>query len=107
MKLEYLASGSPDCPLVRLFDFTPAEIQRFHSEIMALAAGTVRSVAVHELPGVESIGGCRLEFVVDRRDRGMVRVGDPADFECALTPDSWDNVAGRVEPFLESAVGSH
>jgi hypothetical protein len=107
MKIEYLADGSPDCPLVRLFEFTPTELQRLYSEIMSLASETTRSVAVHELPGVESIGGCRLTFLTDRRDKGMVRVAGPAEFECRVTPTSWDNVAGLVEPFLEPSFGHY
>jgi hypothetical protein len=105
MKIEYLASGSQDCPLVRLFDFAPAEVQRLRSEIFALASGTARTVVVHELPGVESIGGCRLTFITDRRDRGIVHIAEPADFECRLTPTSWDNVATLAEPFLEPSDG--
>jgi hypothetical protein len=105
MKLEYLDHGSPDCPLIRLYDFTPAEAGQLHHALTDLASSAVQRVPVHELPGVEAIGGSRLVLVTDRRDRGMVRKAAPADFECALTPATWDNAAGRIEPFAEGAAG--
>ena len=105
MKLEYLETGSPDCPLIRLYGFTPAEAGRLHAALMSLASGVVQRVPVHDLPGVEAIGDCRLVLVSDRRERGIVRKSAPADFECALTPTTWDNVAGRVEPFVEGTTG--
>jgi hypothetical protein len=105
MKLDCLERGSPDCPLIRLYAFTPAEAGWLHVALTSLASGAVQRVPVHDLPGVDAIGGCRLVLVTHRRDQGVVRKAAPADFECALTPATWDNVAGRVEPFVEGAAG--
>jgi hypothetical protein len=51
------------------------------------------------LPWIESIAGCRLALCTNAWDQAIIQVGGPADFECRLTPQSWDNIAGLIEPF--------
>jgi hypothetical protein len=104
MRLEHLPDGSPDCPLIRLYDFTPAEARQLLATVAALASGTARRVEVHRLPFVEAVADCRLTLTVDPRDRAVCRRG-PAGFECGFTPDTWDNVGGLIEPFAEGAAG--
>jgi hypothetical protein len=104
VKLEYLPDGSPDCPLIRLYDFRPDEAGRLAAAIADLAAERAERVAVHGLSGVQMVGGYELVLRVGRRDAGMLRVG-PAAFECRFTPGTWDNVAGLVEPFAAGADG--
>src|SRR5260370_29163058 len=100
MKLDYLPTGSPDCPLVRLYDFSSAEAEQLLAALTRLAAGLVQRVAVHELPGVEGVGDCRLTLVLRSWDQAILCKG-PADFECAFTAGTWDNVAGLVMPFAQ------
>jgi hypothetical protein len=103
MKLDFLAVGLPDCPLLRLYDFTPAQAAQLLAALTYLASGAVQQVAVHELPDVATVGGCRLTLLLRSWDQAISRTG-LAEFECALTAGTWDNVAGLVEPF---AHGSH
>ena len=105
MKLEYLATGSPDCPLIRLHDFTPVEAGHLHAALAALAAGTAERVAVHELPIVEVVGGCRLTLIRRGWDQAVIRADRLTEFECGFTAGTWENVAGLVEPFAESVGG--
>jgi hypothetical protein len=35
----------------------------------------------------------------------MDQLAGPANFECVLTPDTWANVAGLVEPFVADSSG--
>lgn len=105
MRLEYLPEGSHDCPLVRLFGFDPAEAGQFYEALAGLVAGVVDRIDVHELPFVESIGGCRLALAVDWWDRGIVRRGLPEDLACGFTAGTWDNIAGLVEPFAKGSTG--
>jgi hypothetical protein len=105
MTLDYLPDGSPDCPLIRLYDFTPAEAERLRAVLAELAAGTAERVDVHRLPFVESVGGCRLTLIAQTWDAGVVRRAGPAEFDCGFRPDSWGNAAGLVEPFATGAHG--
>jgi len=62
MRLECLTSGSPECPLVRLYDFQPHEAADLLTAINSLASAAAERIEVHDLPFVESVGGCRLVF---------------------------------------------
>lgn len=104
MRLEFLTDGSPDCPLIRVFDFTSAEAVRMGKVVADLATGRAERIEVHQLPGVIPKGGCELVLCVRGWDQGVVRIG-PTSFECGLTVGTWDNVAGLVEPFMTDASG--
>ena len=105
MKLEYVANGSPDCPLIRLYDFDPAEARQFLASVTTLASGMAERIEVHNLPFVESLGGCRLSLVRRSWDQAMLRMPRPSEFECGFTAGTWNNVAGLVTPFAEGASG--
>lgn len=105
MRLEFLPDGSDDCPLIRLSDFDCTEVAWLFADLSALASSERESIAVHDLPGVESISECRLFLRTGARDRGVAQLPCLKSFECELTPESWDNVAGLVEPFLKGSGG--
>jgi len=46
MKLEYLPHGSPDWPLIRLFEFDHSEAQRLRQLVKSLIAGDRQDVAL-------------------------------------------------------------
>ena len=104
MRLEYLPDGSPDCPLIRLFDFRPDEAGRLGAAVADLAAGRTDRVAVHELPDVTAVDGCELVLRAGPRYGAVVQPG-PAAFDCCSTAATWDNVAGLIEPFAEGRGG--
>ena len=105
MKLEYLANGSPDCPLIRLYDFTANDAQQLHVALLTLASGSAREVSLTNFLRVELVGGCHLTLLVDKRDKGIVFKASPTDFECAFTETTWDDVAWWVEPFIHDRSG--
>ena len=105
MKLEYLSSGSMDCPLICLYDFTASEAQQLADEIVRLSEGGSKCLVLDQLPWVESVGGCRLTLHVRDWDQGAVRAAEPLHFACGLTTGTWDNVAGLIEPFTKEAAG--
>jgi hypothetical protein len=105
MKLEFLATGSPDCPLIRLYDFTQAQARQLHAAFACLATGATERIEVHQLPFVEAVGNCRLTLTRSGRDQAVIQVGRLAEFECRFTAGTWDNVAGLAEPFAEGANG--
>jgi hypothetical protein len=105
MKLEYLADGSPDCPLIRLYDFTGPEVAQLLTAVSSLASGATERVDVHRLPFVEAVGGCQLALVRRSWDQAIIRGRGLWEFECGFTPETWDNVAGLVEPIADGADG--
>jgi hypothetical protein len=105
MKLEFLADGSQGCPLIRLFGFTVPEIERVQRLVGHLAVGDLERFAIHELPFVEPIENCELEFVVTRWDQALAGDVNRNRFSCGFTAGTWDNVAGLMEPFVEGATG--
>jgi hypothetical protein len=99
MRVEYLAAGSSDCPLIRLYDFGAVEVTRLKDSVTALAGGAADHLAVHELPGVEA--GCRLMLRVGDESHGVVEASAGC-FECVLTRAGWHDVVGLIEPFCQS-----
>src|SRR5260370_3612102 len=105
MKMEYLATCSRDCPLIRLYDFTPEETRQFLSSVTTLASGEAEGVEVHRLPFVEAVGPCRLTLVRRSWDQAVIRVSQPAEFERGFTAGTRDHVAGLGGAFAASALG--
>lgn len=96
MKMEYLAIGSVDCPLIRLYDFTPNEVGQLCGVFASLASGTAHTVALHEQPFIQPVDGCRLTLQTATRDKGIEKI-DTIGFECILTKDGWDDEAERAQ----------
>jgi hypothetical protein len=106
MRLEFLVEGSADCPLIRIFSFTNAEVVRLKEISDRLAKGSEHEAALHQEPGVEPMGGCRLQLRVGNRDRGVIQQA-PLQFECVLTTDGWTDLSWLLEPLCarEHSVG--
>jgi hypothetical protein len=100
MRLEYIATGSRDCPLVRLFEFEPVEAARLHAACIALAEGSLEIFAVDEQPWVTPIN-CRLHFARTARNRGlwMPRRNEP--FIVQYNTEGWLEVADKSEGFTK------
>ncbi len=107
MKLEFLPDGSIDCPLIRLYDFTQTEAGMLLNEISRLVNGNVQRVALHEMPWVESLGGCRLTLCIRGWHQSIFQTDEPAEFECGYPAATWDNVAALVEPFACGDAGGY
>jgi hypothetical protein len=104
MKLEYLADGSQDCPLIRLYEFDQPEVMRLRKIAVALANRSAVSVALHDERGIESVSSCKLILRSGATDAGVAQTG-PAAFECTLTPATWGLVKRLIDPFCESKIG--
>ncbi len=104
MKMQFLKDGSPQCPLIRLFDFTANEACQLRDVILSLSANT-SNVSVHDLPFVESVDDCHLTLEVGHRDQGIVRTSKALDFACCMTRGAWDNIAGLLEPIVDQGDG--
>ena len=104
VKLEYIAEGSKDCPLIRLYSFDQQELLRLREAVAALSKETAQSISLHEQPGIEPINSCELTLRSGTRDLGVLKAG-LLKFECVLTPDTWECVKELIDPFFDSGGG--
>jgi hypothetical protein len=74
IKIEYFAEGSEDCPRILIYGDDPETAARLREQVASLAEKRVQHVAVHEIPGFESVGDCLLFFSVGRSDWGTHRI---------------------------------
>jgi len=102
MKIEYIANGDIDTPLIRLYDFGRDGALTLHLAVNDLASGVRDQVELQELPGVESLGDCRLSLHAGSQDLGVVEHG--THFTWTLTRAAWRDVGSLIAPFCERAA---
>jgi hypothetical protein len=102
MKIEHLAEGAADCPLIRIFGASVAEFRTLRSAIVALVNGQSTAVEVHALPGFQAVNGEKLTLIVGDGDSGIEQRG-MLSFRWMLPRQKWDDVAALIEPFTASA----
>ena len=98
MPLEYIFEV--DRPFILMYSRDLVHWQFFHSAIVELLQGKIKSFSVHELPGWEGVSGCQLVAKMASRDTGLRKVGE-LEFECNLTRIWWDNCEMMVASFME------
>ena len=99
MKLEYIADGGHDTPLIRLYDFGRAEAIMLRGLVLDLHSGRRIRASLHDVGGIVPVGGCRLTFAVGSRDEGVIE--QSGEFTCSLTRDGWSRMADLMKPFCE------
>jgi hypothetical protein len=102
MRLEFIPFGASDCPLVRLYRFNSIEAGMLMNHMSALSDGTTTTMCLNKQSYIDSVNDCILILVAGGRNRGIEQVGQPATFQCTLTTNSWDNIAGLIEPFARA-----
>ena len=105
MKLDATLMQPSNDAIIRLYDFSTAEVRELQSAIESLAERKVDELAVHELPFIEPIGGARLILLVAAYDQSLIDGEGDRTFDCRFMPETWDNVAGLIEPFSQDARG--
>ena len=103
MKLEFLSGGSPDCPLIRIFEFSVEQLSELLGEIRSLAHGESTSFNLDSIAGAESIENLSLSFLAADQDEGLV--GQAPTFELRLRPLRWSEVEGLARALLGSSGG--
>jgi mRNA interferase MazF len=96
MRIEFIEHAS-DGPAVLLWGNEPATVALLREHVSELARETLNELVVHELPGFEAVDGCKLTFVLTRRDRG-VRPAEDGGFVCELrsSADIFNERSGTV-----------
>jgi hypothetical protein len=103
--IEYFPDADEGNELILLHWDDPEAVVRLREQVASLAAKRVKRVAVHEIPGFESVADCRLFFSVARWDLHTRPLRSKKEFECSLHPVGWEDVFGLLEPFAEGAGG--
>lgn len=101
MKLEFLQEGSPDCPLLRLYDFDPAEARQLQHAVLRLVRQSDEMIALHQQPGIQPVAGCELALLRANDVQG-VRETAPGKFEWLYSIDGWLEISGLIQPFCQA-----
>lgn len=96
MKIEYMEE-SQDGPVIRLFDFSPAEVTELKKLLDKMAKGEIKTLSVHEHCNINPDDNCHLTFVSSNEDKGVEPQGD--GFACTLTPSSFSGMSELVGSF--------
>lgn len=108
MKLEFLESGSADCPLIRIYGTSAADFAQLREAAQTLANGEAASVAIDQLPGLKAIDNCSLLFAVGASHASVKPIRKLKNaFAFTLTQPDWEVIADLIEPFTKSPVGSY
>ncbi len=100
MKMEFIASGAADCPLIRLYGHDGEVVRALTQAVESVRGGPI---AMNGVPGIEAVGGVHLTATMADRDRGVRRVGDLA-FEWAMSREGWAQVVELLNAFESAAA---
>lgn len=103
MKLEFLETGSPDCPLIRLYEFGQSEVQNFRQIAKDLSDGLRTIIRLDNERWIEPVRGCGLGLELGAKDEGVRRSG-ASTFNCILSAGGWSNVEELIQPFCEAGA---
>jgi len=103
MKMEYLADGHSNCPLIRLYDFDLADAKRLREAFRCLAAGSRESLPLHQEWWIEPLEDCALDLRRGTRDLGVVERA-PSRFECVATDKGWTRMSSLTDPFCQPVM---
>lgn len=103
MRLEYLDSGSRDCPLLRLYGSDSAPARAFSETAAMLSASDGETAELHRLPGVVAVDDCQVMLRSSTRSPlGISRLSKQLEFVMHLKPDYWTTVSEILAHFVDS-----
>src|SRR4051812_16976232 len=105
MRIEFLESGAPECPLMRLFDLSADDVEDLVDVFDRLATGATEYSDLTTLPWIASEADCKLLLRRGRKDIGTTRAATPNAFVCELTREGWAIARELAEPLREPKPG--
>jgi hypothetical protein len=98
-KVEYIATGVPDAPLVRMIS-NEDELRKLSFVITELLSDVSDCVSIDEILGGGGVNNCKLIFIRSQVSTGITETRKSV-FECRLDRCDWENVLGLVDGVME------
>jgi len=105
MKVEFLAEGSAECPLIRLFDLQPGDLERLCQACADLAEGQANEFQLHAQPWVEAIRECRFTWRSSAKDLGVQLPAPGEPFVLWFSDEAWREVQDKLLMFAGGSNG--
>ncbi len=100
MKIEFLADGAEDCPLIRLFEFEPVvEVTYLIEACRDLASGRISEFALFEQPWVETIADSRFVWRYHEKNIGVLMPNEGEEFVLLFNAEAWREVEEKLHEF--------
>jgi hypothetical protein len=106
MKIQYLALGAECCPLVRLFDFVPEEVNRLRQFSIELSGGGgATEIALHEESWIEPVDRCRFYWRRGLKDVGVLQPARDEPLVLSYSAPGWLEVEEKLHEFVDCRPG--
>jgi hypothetical protein len=105
MKIEYLATGAPECPLLRIYNYDQHELQQLQANCLELSQGRLHKGLLAGPLQSSKADECTILGYIDDQDRGVVAAKVEHLFVLCLTNPSWLVVAEKLQPLLDDRTG--
>jgi hypothetical protein len=96
LQIDYIADGAPECPLIRIWDFTRQEACDLKQIFAALASRRKASHTIGKSP-------IQLQLVIGTQNK-LIPAETPNAYVWTLSHDEWRTVTELTAPFCESDV---
>ena len=105
MKIEFIRAASSNSPVLRFFAFNSEELRRLRETAEVLASGTQKQIELATSAHQELLNLAGVRLSAGARDIGATEPNRDRQITWELTPESWRDVAARIEPLLTSSSG--
>src|SRR5256885_1795531 len=105
MKIELIRAASSNTLVLRFFAFSSAELHGLRETAEALASGTQKQIELATSAHQELLNLAGVRLSAGTRDIGAIEPDRDHQITWELTPESWRDVATRIEPLLTSPSG--
>lgn len=96
MRIEFLAEGSRDCPLIRLYDWHPEAQDMLRRAALNLADGRITEFRLHDQPWAKPVDGCQFLWRIDRKNVGVRLPDSGRQFVLRYSDEAWREVADKI-----------
>lgn len=105
MKIEYLAAGAYECPLLRIYEFDHNELQQLQANCFELSQGRWHKELLAGPTQPSTSDQCAILGYINEQDRGVVATKVEHLYVLYLTNESWQEVAEKLQPLLDDRTG--